>query len=67
MRPTEFREMTEQELDSKEDELVETLAMLRLRHKTNQLESTARMRETRRDLARLKTIRRQRTAVAQEA
>lgn len=67
MRPAEFREMTEQELDSKEDELVETLAMLRLRHKTNQLESTARMRETRRDLARLKTIRRQRTAAAKEA
>ncbi len=67
MRPAEFREMTAQELDSKEDELVETLAMLRLRHKTNQLESTARMRETRRDLARLKTIRRQRTAAAKEA
>jgi ribosomal protein L29 len=59
--------MTEQELDSKEIELIETLAVLRLRHKTNQLESTARLQETRRDLARLKTIRRQRTAVAKEA
>jgi len=67
MRAAEIREMTEQELDSKEIELIETLAVLRLRHKTNQLESTARLQETRRDLARLKTIRRQRTAVAKEA
>lgn len=67
MRAAEIREMTEQELDSKEIELIETLAVLRLRHKTNQLESTARLQETRRDLARLKTIRRQRAAVAKEA
>ena len=67
MRAAEFREMTEQELDAKEIELIETLAVLRLRHKTNQLESTARMQQARRDLARLKTIRRQRTAAAKEA
>ncbi len=43
MRAAEFREMTDQELDSKEIELVETMALLRLRHKTNQLDSTARV------------------------
>jgi len=56
--------MTDQELDSKEIELVETMALLRLRHKTNQLDSTARLQHARRDFARLKTIQRQRAAGA---
>lgn len=62
MRPSELRELNEQELTSKEEELAESLVLLRLRHRTNQLESPARLRQTRRDLARVKTIRQQRLA-----
>lgn len=62
MRASELRELNEQELNSKEEELAESLVLLRLRHRTNQLESPARLRQTRRDLARVKTIRQQRLA-----
>ncbi len=64
MQPAEFREMSDQELASKEMELVETLMLLRLRHRTNQIESTAKLASTRRDLARLKTIQRERAGAA---
>ncbi len=62
MRASELRELNDQELTSKEEELSESLVLLRLRHRTNQLESPARLRQTRRDLARVKTIRQQRLA-----
>lgn len=65
MRASEIREMSSDELGAKEAELVETLALLRLRHKTNQLDGTARLGEARRDLARVKTIQRQRASAAQ--
>ena len=61
MRASEFRDATDDELAVKERELTESLFLLRLRHATNQLESPARLRETRRDLARVKTLRRART------
>jgi large subunit ribosomal protein L29 len=41
-------------------ELRESLFMLRLRQGTNQLESPARLRETRRDIARILTVQRAR-------
>jgi large subunit ribosomal protein L29 len=45
-----------EELMVKERELTETLFHLRLRHGTNQLESPAQLRLTRRALARVKTL-----------
>jgi len=64
MRASEIREMSNDELNAKEVELIETLAVLKLRHKTNQLEGTARLAQTRRELARVKTIHRQRAVAA---
>ena len=61
MRVSELHDASDDELAVKERELTESLFMLRLRHATNQLESPARLRETRRDLARVKTLRRART------
>jgi len=61
MRVSELHDATDDELAVKERELTESLFLLRLRHATNQLESPARLRETRRDLARVKTLRRART------
>jgi large subunit ribosomal protein L29 len=63
MRSKEFRELHEasdEELVVKERELKESLFRLRLRHGTNQLESPALLAQTRRGIARIKTIQRAR-------
>jgi large subunit ribosomal protein L29 len=60
MEASELRDNTDEELAVKERELKESLFLLRLRHKTNQLESSARLIQTRRDIARIKTIQRAR-------
>lgn len=60
MRAKDVRELSDQELAVKERELTESLGILRLRFRTNQLESPARMGTTRRDIARIRTIRRER-------
>ena len=60
MEASELRENSDEELAVKERELKESLFLLRLRHKTNQLESSARLAQTRRDIARIKTIQRAR-------
>lgn len=62
MRAKELRELGEEELALKERELREALFVLRLRHGTNQLESPARLRQNRRDIARIHTIRTERKA-----
>jgi large subunit ribosomal protein L29 len=60
MRPSEVRDLSEQELETKERELREELFRLRLRQKTQQLEQTHRLVQVRRDIARVQTVRRQR-------
>jgi large subunit ribosomal protein L29 len=60
MRAKDIRELSDQELDSKELELTESIFRFRLRRGTNQLESGAALRSTKRDLARVKTIKNQR-------
>ena len=60
MEASELRENSDEELAVKERELKESLFLLRLRQKTNQLESSARLAQTRRDIARIKTIQRAR-------
>jgi large subunit ribosomal protein L29 len=56
MRVSELRDLSEQELQSKESELKESLFRFRLRRGTNQLDSPAALAQTRRDIARIKTI-----------
>ncbi|MFO7930945.1 MAG: 50S ribosomal protein L29 [Thermodesulfobacteriota bacterium] len=48
-----------EELDSKLEELVETYFNLRFQHKIGQLENPRRIRQVRRDIARVKTVKRQ--------
>ena len=60
MRAKDVRELSDDELAVKERELTESLGILRLRFQTNQLESPARMGQTRRDIARIRTILRER-------
>ena len=64
MQARELRDLSDAELEVKERELRESLFLLRLRHRTNQLESPARLEQTRRDIARVHTIQRQRRVPA---
>lgn len=58
MKTKELKGLSAQELDSKLSELVETHFNLRFQHRTGQLESTGRLKQVRRDIARVKTIQR---------
>jgi large subunit ribosomal protein L29 len=56
MKASQFRDQTAEELQDKERELSEQLFALRLQKVTGQLEKPARVREVRRDLARVMTV-----------
>ncbi|MFQ5538852.1 MAG: 50S ribosomal protein L29 [Candidatus Binatia bacterium] len=60
MESKQFREMSGDELVQKRRELKEEVFHLRLRRATGQLESSMKVREIKRDLARLETILRER-------
>jgi large subunit ribosomal protein L29 len=56
MKAKEFRALNEGELVQKERELNEELFNLRFQHAAGQLENTMRVRQVKRDIARVKTI-----------
>ena len=56
MRPSEIREMTPQERALKLEDLVEEYRGLRFGHVMQQVSNPLRLRDVRRDIARLKTI-----------
>jgi large subunit ribosomal protein L29 len=56
MKAREFREMSVVELQSKETELKDQLFKLRFQHALGQLENALKLKSIRRDIARLKTI-----------
>jgi large subunit ribosomal protein L29 len=56
MKASQFRDQTVEELQERERELSEQLFALRLQKVTGQLEKPSRMREVRRDLARVLTV-----------
>ena len=60
MRPSEIRDMSEGEFETRLRELEEELFGLRMRRATAQLENPMKVRAVRRDLARFLTIKRQR-------
>lgn len=51
-----YREMTDEELSSAFDEAGETLFNLKMQQTLGQLENQARIREVRRDIARIRTV-----------
>jgi large subunit ribosomal protein L29 len=65
MKPRELRELSDVELRTRESELVDALFHLRLRRATSQLPNPMKMRETKRDLARVKTVLRARAAAGE--
>ena len=60
MKASEMRELTDDELQEKESDLAQQLFALRLQKVTGQLESPAKIRQVRRDLARVLTVMRER-------
>ena len=60
MKAKEFRELTEVELQEKLKNLKEELFHLRFQNAVNQLENPMRIKAVKKDIARIKTIQRQR-------
>ena len=56
MKPAKVREMGLEELRTKERELQEQLFRLRVQKSLGQLENAIKLRQTRRDIARVKTV-----------
>lgn len=61
MNAVEIREKTDAELKELGDTLRDELFRLRMQHYTGQLDRPSRMRDIRRDIARVETILRERT------
>ncbi len=56
MKASEIRELTPEDMQQKVGELKQELFNLRFQHGVGQLENTSRIKQTRKDIARLKTI-----------
>ena len=59
MKANEIRSMSETELEQKLAELKKDLFMLRMQHATNHLDNPIKISNVRRDIARVKTVLRQ--------
>ena len=59
MKANEIRKLSAAELDSKLADLKKDLFMLRMQHATNQLDNPVKIREVKHDIARVKTMLRQ--------
>jgi large subunit ribosomal protein L29 len=56
MKASEIRDMTPDEMHSKISDLKEELFNLRFQHEIGQLENPQRMKQTKKDIARMETI-----------
>ena len=56
MKASEVRAMSVAQLNEKLDALKKDLFFLRMQHATNQLDNPLKIRETKRDIARVKTV-----------
>ena len=56
MKASEIRSMTPEQLNEKLAGLKKDLFLLRMQHATNQLDNPLKIRETKRDIARVKTM-----------
>jgi large subunit ribosomal protein L29 len=65
-RASELRELPEEELEQRLNDTHEELFNLRFQHATGQLDNHRRLRHLRREIARLKTLIRQRELEGQE-
>jgi len=59
MKSTEIRELSSEELIDKEEELKDQLFKLKFQHALGQLENAMKLKNLKKDIARIKTIRRE--------
>jgi large subunit ribosomal protein L29 len=59
MKASELKELTAEELLKRERDLKEEMFNLRFQHSTGQLDNTARLKQVKKDIARLETVLRQ--------
>jgi len=59
MKARELKELTAEELLKKEKELKEEIFNLRFQHSTGQLDNTARLKQVKKEIARVETVLRQ--------
>ena len=64
MKANEVRKMSAAELDNKLAELKKDLFNLRLQHATNQLENPGKIADVKKDIAKIKTVQRERELAA---
>lgn len=67
MKVSELRDRTDEGLEELGQQLQDELFRLEMQHQTGQLQETSRLRETRRDIARIKTILRERELGEEES
>ena len=67
MKPRDIRDMTPDQLDDELRALKKEQFNLRFQKATGQLEKTARVREIRRDIARIKTVQTERTSAGSQS
>ena len=67
MKPAKVREWSDDELQTKEKELAEQLFKLRFQKAIGQLDNALKIRATRRDIARVKTVKKERQLAARKA
>jgi large subunit ribosomal protein L29 len=65
MKAADLRDLTLEELGAKTKEVSEELFNLNFQHSSQQLDNTARLGQARKDLARLKTVLREKTGEKQ--
>jgi large subunit ribosomal protein L29 len=65
MKAADLRDLTMEELGAKLKEVSEELFNLNFQHSSQQLDNTARLGQARKDLARLKTVLREKTGEKQ--
>ena len=66
MKAAELRELGADELGTRERDLTDQLFRLRIQKSMGQLEAPGKMKVVRRDLARIKTVLRQKTVVSSQ-
>jgi large subunit ribosomal protein L29 len=66
VKPNELREMSREDLESKLNELTEERFRLRFRSATESIENPMRFRAIRRDIARIKTVLKEKSRVVSQ-
>jgi large subunit ribosomal protein L29 len=61
MKAREFRDLSEEELKNKEEEVKDQLFKLKFQHTLGQLENAMKLKNLKRDIARIKTILREKS------